>query len=124
MTSPTASFAFSTAYEQLLKENGGSWPPKPSYDFPEGPLLTLHEMCLEAPDVLCKTMDVSRLSADLYGPNRRWIEERLPPSEATFDAIKKLDQNRLLGISATVTVLSHLYRCVIVCILFSAHATS
>lgn len=106
----SASTALSTAYDKLLLEAGGTWPAKPLYKFPEGPLQTLHELCLQAPDVFAKTMDVSKLSADDFAPNRRWLEERLPPAIETLDALKNLDQNQLLSISATVTVLSHLYR--------------
>lgn len=110
MTTSASSTALSTAYDKLLLEAGGTWPAKPLYQFPEGPLQTLHELCLQAPNVFAKTMDLSQVSADDISPNRQWLEERLPPAIETLDALKSLDQNQLLSISATVMILSHFYR--------------
>lgn len=111
MTAPPNSISLSSAYDSLLLEAGGTWPAKPSYDFPDGPLKTLHEIALEAPNVFAKTMDVNQISPDDYIPNRKWMEERLPSTASTLEALRELEEQHLvLGISATVTILSHLYR--------------
>lgn len=97
------------AFHGLLDEGAGTWPPTFSNDFP-APLDSLHTFTADEVPRVVGRLDVTSLTPQDVEVNRRWIAARLPDTEEALSAMRTLDQKQLLGMSACVASLSHMFR--------------